>query len=213
MRGGLLPTRDSRVIPLVPLPRMGHDLALQVMLTADQIRDRVGELAEEISASYPSSRQPHLVSVLKGGFIFSADLIRALQRPVTIDFIEIGSYGTGTSSSGVVRLTKDLDTDIEGRDVLIVEDVVDTGQTLAWLLGTLRNRRPRSLRTVTLLEKTSRRIAWVEVEHVGFSIEDLFVVGYGLDHAEQYRQLPHVAILSQPGAVEGTVDPKTWRRV
>ena len=152
------------------------------------------------------------MSVLKGGFIFLADLVRALQRPVTIDFMGVGSYGAGTRSSGVVRLTKDLDTDVTGRDVLVVEDIVDTGQTLAWLLATLGARRPRSLRTVTLLNKVSRRTARVEVEHVGFPIDDRFVVGYGLDHAEQYRQLPYVAVLGQPGSVAGAVDPAAGRR-
>lgn len=185
---------------------------MAVLLTADQIHDRVRGLAAEIDGAYPPSRQPHLVSVLKGGFMFLADLSRALQRPITIDFMGVGSYGAGTRSSGVVRLTKDLDTEIEGRDVLVVEDIVDTGRTLAWLLDTLRARRPRSLRTVTLLDKVARRTARVEVEHVGFPIDDHFVVGYGLDHAEQYRQLPYVAVLGEPGSLVGAVDPVAGRR-
>jgi hypoxanthine phosphoribosyltransferase len=174
---------------------MSDTFPLRVLLTADQVRDRVRELAAAINRSYPAGRDPHMVSVLKGGFIFLADLVRALDRPVTIDFVAINSYGAGTRSSGVITLTKDLEIDIADRDVLIVEDIVDTGQTLAWLLHSLRARHPRSLRTVSLLDKRSRRTVEVGIEHVGFTIEDRFVVGYGLDYAEQYRHLPYVAIL------------------
>ena len=169
--------------------------ALTVLLTADQVRDRVLELAAQINTSYPVGRDPHLVSVLKGGFIFLADLVRALDRPVTIDFVAVASYGTGTRSSGVVTLAKDLEIAIRDRDVLIGEDIVDTGQTLSWLLDTFRARHPRSLRTVSLLDKRSRRTAEVVIEHVGFTLEDRFVVGYGLDYAEQFRHLPYVAVL------------------
>jgi hypoxanthine phosphoribosyltransferase len=176
---------------------MSDTFTLTVLLTADQVRDRVRELAAAINRSYPAGRDPHLVSVLKGGFIFLADLVRALDRPVTIDFVAITSYGAGTRSSGVITLTKDLETDIADRDVLIVEDIVDTGQTLSWLLDSFRARHPRSLRTVSLLDKRSRRTVEVGIEHVGFTIEARFVVGYGLDYAEQYRHLPYVAILDQ----------------
>ena len=176
---------------------MSNTFTLTVLLTADQIRDRVRELAAAINRSYPAGRDLHLVSVLKGGFIFLADLVRALDRPVTIDFVAIASYGAGTRSSGVITLTKDLETGIADRDVLIVEDIVDTGQTLSWLLDSFRARHPRSLRTVSLLDKRSRRTVQVGIEHVGFTIEDRFVVGYGLDYAEQFRHLPYVAILDQ----------------
>ena len=176
---------------------MALELTLTVLLTAEQVRDRVRELAAEINTSYPAGRDPHLVSVLKGGFIFLADLVRALDRPVTIDFVAVASYGTGTRSSGVVKLTSDLKNGITDRDVLIVEDIVDSGQTLAWLLDTFRARHPRSLRTVSLLDKRSRRTVDVGIEHVGFTIDDRFVVGYGLDYAEQFRHLPYVAVLHQ----------------
>ena len=169
--------------------------ALTVLLTADQVRDRVRELAAEINASYPAGWDLHLVSVLKGGFIFLADLVRALDRPVTIDFVAVASYGTGIRSAGVVSLTANLEISITDRDVLIVDDIVDTGQTLSWLLDTFRVRHPRSLRTVSLLDKPSRRTAEVGIEHVGFTIEDRFVVGYGLDYAEQFRHLPYIAVL------------------
>ena len=176
---------------------MSDEVALTVLFTSDRVRDRVRELAAEINTSYPAGRDPHLVSVLKGGFIFLADLVRALDRPVTIDFVAIASYGTGTRSSGVITLTKDLEIGITDRDVLIVEDIVDTGQTLSWLLNTFQARHPRSLRTVSLLDKRSRRTAAIGIDHVGFTIEDRFVVGYGLDYAEQFRQLPYIAILDR----------------
>ena len=187
---------------------MIDESALTVLLTADQLRDRVRELAADINTSYPAGRDPHLVSVLKGGFIFLADLVRALDRPVTIDFVALASYGTGIRSSGVVTLTKDVEIGITGRDVLVVEDVVDTGLTLSWLLDTFRARQPRSLHTVALLDKRSRRTAEVSVEHVGFTIEGRFVVGYGLDYAEQFRQLPYIAVLEQ--VPQHPVEPRSF---
>ena len=187
---------------------MSDELTLTVLLTVDQVRDRVRELAAEINRSYPVGRDPHLVSVLKGGFVFLADLVRALDRPVTIDFVAVASYGTGTRSSGVITLTKDLEIGIADRDVLIVEDIVDTGQTLSWLLDSFEARHPRSLRTVSLLDKRSRRTVEVGIEHVGFTIEDRFVVGYGLDYAEQFRHLPYIAVLDQPPAVRDTGSPR-----
>ena len=186
---------------------MINELALTVLLTADQIRDRVRALAAEINASYPAGRELHLVSVLKGGFIFLADLVRALDRPVTVDFVAVASYGTSTRSAGVVRQVANLKIGITDRDVLIVEDIVDTGRTLSWLLDTFRARHPRSLRTVSLLDKPSRRTAKVGIEHVGFTIEDRFVVGYGLDYAEQFRQLPYVAVLGRNHDRQAERDP------
>jgi len=179
---------------------MSDELTLTVLLTADQVRDRVRELAAEINRSYPVGRDPHLVSVLKGGFVFLADLVRALDRPVTIDFVAVASYGTGTRSSGVITLTKDLEIGIADRDVLIVEDIVDSGLTLSWLLRNLATRHPRSLQVCTLLRKPEAVRADVDITYVGFDIPNEFVVGYGLDYAERYRDLPYI----------GTLDPKVY---
>lgn len=165
------------------------------MLTEDQIRSRVRELAAQISADFAGEPQLHFVSVLKGAFMFLGDLIRAMDRPVSIDFMAVSSYGKGTSSSGEVRLLKDLDSGLEGRNVIIVEDIVDTGLTLAYLQEILHARSPKSLKTACLLSKPSRRVVDVKVDYTGFTIEDKFVVGYGLDYAEQYRNLPYLAIL------------------
>jgi hypoxanthine phosphoribosyltransferase len=176
---------------------MAHEPSLTVLLTAEQIRDRVRELAAEINEGHPAGQDLHLVSVLKGSIIFLADLVRALDRQVTIDFVAVASYGTGTRSSGVVKLVKDLENGIQGRHVLLVEDIVDTGQTLSWLRKALRARHPRSLSAVSLLDKPSRRSVEVDVEFVGFTIADQFVVGYGLDYAGQFRHLPYVAVLDQ----------------
>jgi hypoxanthine phosphoribosyltransferase len=138
----------------------------------------------------------HLVAVLKGAFIFLSDLVRHMQGPVSIDFLATSSYGMGSNSSGEVRLLKDLDTALHGRHVVIVEDIVDTGLTLSYLQDILRAREPATLRTVCLLSKPSRRLVDVKVDYVGFSIEDRFVVGYGLDYAEQHRNLPYIGILN-----------------
>jgi len=139
--------------------------------------------------------QIHLICVLKGAFLFLGDLIRAMPGHITIDFMACSSYGSGTSSSGEVRLSKDLDVGIEGRDVIIVEDIVDTGLTLHYLQEILLARGPRSLRTACLLSKPSRRKIEVKVDYIGFTIEDRFVVGYGLDYSEQYRNLPYIGVL------------------
>jgi hypoxanthine phosphoribosyltransferase len=165
------------------------------LLTEDAIAARVAELAAEIRADYASTRDLHLVCALKGAFVFFSDLVRQLDRHVTLDFIVVSSYGKATRSSGEVRLIKDLDTGIEGRDVIIVEDIVDTGLTLSYLHEILRARNPRSLRTACLLSKPSRRKVEVNVEYIGFTIDDLFVVGYGLDFERRYRNLPDIAVL------------------
>jgi hypoxanthine phosphoribosyltransferase len=165
----------------------------EVMLTAQEIASRVVELAADIRRDCPSD--VHLIAVLKGAFIFLADLVRALGEPVTLDFIAVSSYGAATSSSGQVRLLKDLDIPIEGRDVIIVEDIVDTGLTLAYLKEILTARNPKSLRTACLLSKPSRRTVNIAVDYVGFAIEDRFVVGYGLDYAGRFRNLPYIAVL------------------
>ena len=165
----------------------------EILLSEAQIQKRVAELALEIRRDFADD--VHMVAVLKGAFIFMSDLTRHMPGRVSLDFMAVSSYGTSTKSSGQVQVLKDLDTAIEGRDVLIVEDIVDTGLTLTYLQDILRARAPRRLRTACLLSKPSRRKIDVKVEYVGFTIADRFVVGYGLDHAEQYRNLPYIAVL------------------
>jgi len=174
---------------------MAYEAPKNVLISADDIQKRVRELAEEINRDYPEDAQLHLVSVLKGAFMFLGDLIRAMHRPVSIDFMAVSSYGKSTSSSGEVRLLKDLDSGLEGRNVIIIEDIVDTGLTLAYLQEILHARGPKTLKTACLLSKPSRRAVDVKVDYIGFTIEDRFVVGYGLDYADQYRNLPYLAVL------------------
>ncbi len=168
---------------------------MQTLLSSEQIQSRIVELGAEIERDYPASEGIHLVGVLKGGFMFMADLVRAMSPRVTLDFIAVSSYAKSTKSSGEVRLVKDLDASLEGRHVIIVEDIVDTGLTLTYLQDILRARAPKSLKTACLLSKPSRRKVAVTVEYIGFTIEDKFVVGYGLDYAEKYRNLAHIAVL------------------
>jgi hypoxanthine phosphoribosyltransferase len=165
-----------------------------VLIGEDELAARITALAQEIRQDLPSG-QIHMICVLKGAFLFLGDLIRCMDGHVTIDFMACSSYGSGTSSSGEVRLSKDLDSRIEGRDVIVVEDIVDTGLTLHYLQEILLARGPRSLRTACLLSKPSRRKIDVKVDYIGFTIEDRFVVGYGLDYAEQYRNLPYIGLL------------------
>lgn len=170
---------------------------MTVLLDAGTIQARVRELAREIERDYDPSEEILLVCVLKGGFVFMADLARAMSTRVAMDFIAVSSYGSGTKSSGEVRFQKDLDVSLENRNVVVIEDIVDTGLTLKYLQEILRSRAPRSLRTACLLSKPSRRQVDVKVDYVGFTIEDRFVVGYGLDYAEMYRNLPHIAVLQE----------------
>lgn len=170
---------------------------MTILLSAEEIRERVAALAAEIERDYPAGEDVHLVGVLKGGFVFMADLVRAMGLRVTLDFIAVSSYQHSTRSSGEVRLLKDVDTRLEGRHVVVVEDIVDTGLTLIYLQDILRARAPKSLRTACLLSKPSRRLVEVKVEYIGFTIEDRFVVGYGLDYGERYRNLPHIAVLGE----------------
>ena len=174
-----------------------NDPKPSMMLSAAQIQTRIEGLAREISAGYPAGEEIHLVAILKGAFLFLADLIRVMDRDVTVDFMAVSSYGKGTRSSGEVKMVKDLDSGLEGRHVIIVEDIVDTGLTLSYLQEILRARSPRSLRTACLLSKPSRRKVAVKVEYVGFTIEDRFVVGYGLDYGEKYRNLPYIGVLGE----------------
>jgi hypoxanthine phosphoribosyltransferase len=164
------------------------------LITEAQLQTRISELAHEIRRDAPAD-DLHFICVLKGGVLFLSDLIRAMQGVVTIDFMALSSYGDSTTSSGEVRLIKDLDYGLEGRNVIIVEDIVDTGLTLNYLQEILRSRRPKSLKTACLLSKPSRRKVDVTVEYIGFTIEDKFVVGYGLDFSEQYRNLPYIGVL------------------
>jgi hypoxanthine phosphoribosyltransferase len=172
---------------------------LRVMISREQIRDRIAVMGRKIEAD--SGDDPvYLISVLKGSFVFLADLARAISHPVRIEFMAISSYGKDKSTSGQVRVLKDLDVSIEGHDLLIVEDIIDSGVTLNYLLRLLSQRRPKSIRIATLLDKPDRRIQPVKVDYVGFSIPDEFVVGYGLDYAEDYRNLPDICVLSDgPG--------------
>ena len=164
-----------------------------ILLTKEQIQNRVAEMAAEIRRDFPDGL--HFVAVLKGAFVFLADLVRHVEGDVSLDFMALSSYGMGGSSSGEVRLQKDLDITLAGKHVVIVEDIVDSGLTLTYLQDILRARAPRSLRTACLLSKPSRRQTEVKVDYVGFTIDDKFVVGYGLDVSEQHRNLPYIAVV------------------
>jgi hypoxanthine phosphoribosyltransferase len=166
----------------------------RILIAEEDLRTRVGELGRQIRTDY-GGRTPILVGVLKGAVVFLADLMRAIDAPCECDFIAVSSYGASTRSSGIVELTKDLSVPIEGRDVLIVEDIVDTGRTLAYLLRNLETRQPRTVRVCALLDKVSRREVPVALDYVGFAIPDEFVVGYGLDFAGLYRNLPYIGVL------------------
>jgi hypoxanthine phosphoribosyltransferase len=168
---------------------------MQTLISANEIQQRVRALAQDIRADHPDG--VHFVCVLKGAFVFLSDLARAMEGEVTLDFMAVSSYGTSTRSSGQVQVLKDLGAGIEGRDVVVVEDIVDTGLTLTYLQEILRARTPRNLRTACLLSKPSRRKVNVKVEYIGFTIEDKFVVGYGLDYAERYRHLPYIGVVSE----------------
>ncbi len=167
----------------------------RVLLSAEQIQTRIQELGAEIDGDNPAGGPVYLICILKGACFFLADLARAMKTPSRIEFIGISSYGKGKTTSGEVKLTKDLDVSIEGYDVVIVEDIVDSGVTLSYLIKVLTQRKPKTLRIATLLDKPERRMRPVDVQYVGFRIPDEFVVGYGLDYAEDYRNLKDVVIL------------------
>ena len=164
------------------------------MITEEEIKERVKELAEEVNKEYPVG-ELIVVGILKGCFVFMADLIREVGLYCDLDFMAVSSYGSGTSTTGAVKINKDLGRDIEGRDVIIVEDILDSGVTLSYLKGYLENRRPASIKIVTLLDKPARRRADIRADYYGFQVPDEFVVGYGLDYAEQYRNLPYIGVL------------------
>jgi hypoxanthine phosphoribosyltransferase len=176
-----------------------------VLYTAQDIRRRVNELGGAISADY-RDRDPVLVSVLKGGTMFLADLFRDIELPVRVDFMSISAYDEGTESSGVVRIVKDLDQDVGGEDVIVVEDIIDTGLTLSYLLSTIRSRAPRSLEVCALLDKSVRRIAPLDLRYVGFDCPDRFVVGYGLDYRERYRNLRSILAVQDMAALAADPD-------
>ena len=171
-----------------------HDDILKILLSEEQLQTRVRELGAEISRDY-QGRDPFFLGVLKGCYVFMADLVRSVELNCSMDFMAVSSYGSGTSSTGAVRITKDLNQDIEGRDVIIVEDILDSGVTLSYLKKYLANRHPASIRIVTLLDKPARRVANIHPDYCGFTVPDEFVVGYGLDYAERYRNLPYIGIL------------------
>lgn len=170
---------------------------LETLFSASQIALRVAELGAQIKIDYAGS-MPLLVGVLKGACVFFSDLIRAIDAPLAIEFMAISSYGAEQRSSGEVRIVKDLDTAVEGRDILVIEDIIDTGLTLSYLIATLQTRGAKSVKLAALLDKFERRERDVKVDYVGFQIPDAFVVGYGLDFAERYRNLPFIAVLKNP---------------
>jgi hypoxanthine phosphoribosyltransferase len=175
------------------------DPSLRVLLSSTEIQARIKELGEQITADYPNGTL-HLICILKGACFFLADLARAINREVRVDFMGISSYGKGKTSSGEVRVTKDLDVSLEDCHVLVVEDIVDSGVTLNYLIHILEQRRPKSIRIAALLDKPDRRLRPVHVSYVGFKIPDEFVVGFGLDYAERYRNLTDICVLQETAA-------------
>ena len=172
---------------------------LEPLFTAEQIQTRISEIGAEIARDY-AGRNPLLIGILKGAFIFLSDIVRATDLDLGVEFMAISSYGSSTRTSGEVRIVKDLGVPIEGRDILVVEDIIDTGLTLSYLLPNLHARGAQSVKLVALLDKFERREREVEIDYLGFKIPDAFVVGYGLDFAERYRNLPFIAVLKDPAA-------------
>lgn len=169
---------------------------IAVLISEEKVDDRIGDIAEKISKEY-EGRTVHLIGVLKGSVFFMCELAKRLTVPVTMDFMAVSSYGDGTKSSGVVKLIKDLDESIEGRDVILVEDIMDSGRTLSYLVNILKERNPASFKVVTLLDKPERRVVEVEPDLTCFDIPDRFVVGYGLDCAQKYRNLPYIGVIEE----------------
>ena len=173
-----------------------HQDVERIFVDEAELRKRIGEIGDQITADY-AGREPVFVGVLKGCFIFMADLVRACKLKCDIDFMVVSSYGGGTKSTGAVEIVKDLSQDIEGRDVIIVEDILDSGNTLHYLKAYMNARKPASIRIVTLLDKPDRRTADIAADYIGFTIPDAFVVGYGLDYDQQYRNLPYIGLLKK----------------
>ena len=170
---------------------------VRVMISEEDVDKRIEELGRQISEDY-AGKQVHIIGILKGSVFFMCELAKRITVPVSMDFMSVSSYGDGTASSGVIKVVKDLDESLEGKDVIVIEDIIDSGRTLSYLLDMLEKRLPNSLRLCTLLDKPDRRVKKVNVDYVGFEIPDEFVVGYGLDYAQKYRNLPYI------GVVEGT---------
>jgi hypoxanthine phosphoribosyltransferase len=168
--------------------------SIRVLLSEEEVEKRIKELGEIISRDY-AGKEVHLICVLKGGVFFTCELSKRITVPVSLDFMSVSSYGNDTKSSGVVKIIKDLDESIENKDVLVVEDIIDSGRTLRYLLENLERRNPRSLKLCTLLDKPSRRVTEVTVDYTGFEIPDEFVVGYGLDYGQKYRNLPYIGVV------------------
>ena len=169
--------------------------SISVLISEEDVAKRIEEMGRQISEEY-EGKQIHMICVLKGGVFFMCELAKRVSVPVSLDFMSVSSYGDGTASSGVVRIAKDLDESLEGKDVLVVEDIIDSGRTLYYLLDILAKRRPASMKLCTLLDKPDRRVRDVKVDYVGFEIPDEFVVGFGLDYAQKYRNLPYIGIVS-----------------
>ena len=178
-----------------------HKDVEQILYTEEELRSRVRELGSQITADY-AGREPLLISVLRGSYIFMADLTRSINLNVTVDFLSVSSYGAGTVSSGQVEIKKDLSASIEGKDLIIVEDILDSGNTLFYLMDVLHARKPASVRLCTLMDKPERRAKPIKADYVGFTIPDAFIVGYGLDYNEKYRNLPYVGVL-KPSVYHG----------
>lgn len=169
---------------------------IKVLISQEEVDKRIAELGKEIEKDY-EGKEPHLICILKGGAFITCELSKNIDLPLSIDFMSVSSYGNETSSSGRVKIIKDLDDPVEGKDVLIVEDIIDSGNTLANLLGLLKNRNPNSIKICTLLDKPDRRETDVHVDYVGFQIPDKFVIGYGLDYAQKYRNLPYIGVIEE----------------
>lgn len=177
--------------------KFSEDMIERQLITAEQLQARVRELAERINKDYADEEDVIIITLLKGGAVFAVDLMQQLTVPVEIDFMCVSSYGASTKTSGVVKVVKDLDVDITGRNVLLVEDIIDSGVTLSYVRALLMDRKPKDLKICTILDKPSRRKTEVPVEYVGFEIPDEFVIGYGLDYAQKFRNLPYVGVLKR----------------
>lgn len=167
---------------------------IRVLIPEEEVNKRVRELGEKISVEY-AGKKVHLICVLKGSVFFTCELAKRITVPVTMDFLSVGSYGAGTESSGEVRIKKDLDESVEDQDIIIIEDIIDSGRTLSRLAEILKERKPNSMKICTLLDKPERRVTDVKVDYVGFNIPDEFVVGFGLDYAQKYRNLPYIGVV------------------
>lgn len=167
---------------------------IKVLISEDVVDAKIAELGKQISEDY-AGKSVHLICILKGSVFFMCELAKRITVPVSMDFMSVGSYGDGTKSNGIVRITKDLDEGLEGKDVIIIEDIIDSGRTLYYLIDVLQQRKPKSMKLCTLLDKPERRVKDVKVDYVGFAIPDEFVVGYGLDYAQKYRNLPYIGVV------------------